>query len=477
MAYTIGANNKEYISSLNFAGVAGGLDKRDYLKEVFDVTNESSTIVDVLEMTGRVKNTDAVNYSHAENAYLFKAAAISSVDATNTGAGTGTAASALLKITITSATNDACPVVGEIAMFQNKNVGLVVAVDTSAATPVVTVKPLDSTTAIATTAPAVAAAQSVIFFSAGFAEGTGDPSVRQSEWASSTNNIQIFKEAGEITDLQKVAAIEVQYNGKPYVMYKMQYDTFQRHKMKMANALLFGRKSAVLDSTSFTTGNKVYTTQGLRNYILNGDGSVKTTGGVSQTYSKSTGVSVTGATGTIRLVSRALDKNQAPDEYMGYIGGDLYAQLDEALAALEGVKYGINYSAFGTGDAKKRAIDLGFDSFRFYGRTWHLNKLKLLDHKGLFGAGSGGNAYDFSYEGYFVPQDKIKIDAGGGTSDRMLLRVMSGDGTNFYPHMETVTGKLAPTPTNVNSVLHISYQTIAGLQVCGTDHFAILRGT
>lgn len=459
MAVIIGANTKEYISSLNFA-----LDKRDYLQQVFDVTNESSTIVDVLELTGRVKVTDNPVYTHVENQYLFKAGVIESIDATLNG----TPAAENIQFVLTAGTDNALPIVGELVMFQNKRIAQVLSVNTSTRT--VVAKPLDQATAINTGGTAIAAAQSVIFFSQASAEGTGDPSVRRSEWVSSANNIQIFKEAGEITDLQKVSAVEVNYNGKPYIMYKVQYDTFQRHKMKMSNALLFGQKSSNTDDANL--GGKVFTTQGLRSYIKSGDGSVKTTGGVVEQYTKTSGVSVTGATGDIRALNRALDKNQAPAEYMGWIGGDLYAALDEGLAALEGVKYGINYSAFGTGDAKKRAIDLGFDSFRLYGRTFHLNKLSLLDHKGLFGA----TGFDFSYEGYFVPQDKIKIDAGGGTSDRMLLRVMAGDGTNFYPHMETVTGKLAPTPTNVNSVLHISYQTIAGLQVCGTEHFAMLEG-
>lgn len=462
MATIIGANTKEYISSLNF------LDKRDYLQQVFDVTNESGTLVDILEMTGRVKNTDVPEYTHTENQYLFKAMQIATCAITS-----GDVAGEDITFTTTVGTENALPLVGELIMFSvNKKVAQVTQV--TVATRTVVAKPLDQATAINPTlagpAGTIVANQWVIVFSQAAAEGTDDPSTRQSEWIQSKNFVQIFKGAGEITDLQKVSAVEVNYNGKPYIMYKVQYDTFQRHKMNMSNALLFGEKSSNTDSTYL--GGKVYTTQGLRKYITSGDGSVKTTGGVVEQYTKSSGVVVTGSAGDIRALNRALDKNQAPDEYMGYIGGDLYAWLDEGLAALEGVKYGINYSAFGTGDAKKRAIDLGFDSFRLYGRTFHLQKLKVLDHKGLFGATN----FDFSYEGYFVPQDKIKVDAGGGTSDRMLLRVMSGDGTNFYPHMETVTGKLAPTPTNTKSVLHISYQTIAGLQVCGTEHFAMLQG-
>jgi hypothetical protein len=458
MASIIGVNSKEYISSLNF------LDKRDYLNQVLDITNETSTLVDVLELTGRVKVTDAPEYTHAENQYLFKAGVIESVAASPNG----DAAAEDIQFVITTGTDNALPVVGEIAMFQNKKAAIVTAV--TVATRTVVAKPLDQGTAINTGGTAIVAAQSVIFFSAAAAEGSDDPSTRQSEWVQSKNNIQIFKEAGEITDLQKVSAVEVVYNGKPYIMYKVQHDAFTRHKMKMSNAMLFGQKAETSNVAGVTLsgGEKIYTTQGLRSYIFSGDGTQKTTGGVTEAYTKSSGI----VAADIRNLVRALDKNQAPDEYMGWIGGDLYAAIDDYLLSLDGVRNGIDFSAFGQADPKKRAVDLGFDSFRIYGRTFHLNKLKLADHKGLFGA----TGFDFASEGYFAPTDKIKIDAGGGTSDRMLLRVMAGDGTNFYPHMETVTGKLAPNPTNTKSVLHVSYQTIAGLQVVGTDHFACLYG-
>lgn len=428
------------------------MDKRDYLNQVLDVTNESSTLVDALEFTDRMKVTEVPSYIHLENVKLFKAAAVESVSATASLIGDAIGES--IEITITALTNSALPVKGELAMFPSKKIGIV----TSVVGLAITIKPVSTTVAI-NVASQVTAGTQVIFFSAAAAEGSDDPDVRQPEWTQSKNNIQIFKEAGEITDLQKVSAVEVIYNGKPYVMYKVQHDTYQRHKMKISNALLFGQQSAVVDGNSKTA----YTTQGLRSYIFNGDGTTKLTGGVTEQYS-------TLDKADFRSLNRKLDKNLAPDEYWGYVGGDLRADIDDLFPTFDGVKYSLSFASFGNGDAKKRAIDLGFDSFRMYGRTFHMNKLAVLDHSGLFGA----TGFDFASEGYFLPTDKIKIDAGGGTSDRILMRTMAGDGTNFYPHMETVTGKLAPNPTNTKSVLHISYQTIAGLQICGTEHFAAL---
>jgi hypothetical protein len=451
MAVIVGNASKEYISSLNF------MDKRDYLNQVLDVTNESSTLVDALEFTDRVKTTEVPSYIHLENVKLFKAAAVNAVSVT--ASLVGDAAGESIEFTITAGTNSALPVKGELAMFTSKKIGIVTSVVSGTLT--VTVKPLSTSTILNPSGTTVVNGQNVIFFSAAAAEGSDDPDVRQPEWIQSKNNIQIFKEAGEITDLQKVSAVEVTYGGKPYVMYKVQHDAYTRHKMKISNALLFGQKSAVVDGD----GKTAYTTQGLRASIFGGDGDTKLTGGITEQYS-------TLDKADIRSLNRKLDKNMAPDEYWGYVGGDLWADIDDLLMTFDGVKYGQSFVSFGSGanGGRDKAVSLGFDSFKMYGRTFHMNKMKLLDHSGLFGA----TGFDFASEAYFIPTDKIKIDAGGGTSDRILMRVMAGDGTNFYPHMETVTGKLAPTPTNTKSVLHVSYQTIAGLQVCGTDHFACL---
>jgi hypothetical protein len=446
MALIQGPVTKAYISSLNF------MDSRDYMKQVADVTNEVSTMVDALQLTDRVKVTDEIEYKHTENELLFKAGVIATIDATLNGASAGEN----ILLTLTAGTNDALPIVGEIAMFANKKTGIVITVVPG--TLSVTIQPFDAADILNPAGTAIAAAQSVIFFADAEIEGGDDPEVRQPQWVHSKNNVQNFKTAGEITDYQKVSAIEVVYGGNPYLMYKIQMDTFNRHKIKINNALLFGRQSVVV-----VDGKIRHTTQGFRPYVFGGDGTTKLTGGVTKIYS-------TLDKAALKDFGRKLDKNLAPDEYWGYLGGDCYANVDDAIIGLDGVKYSIDFSSFGSADPKKRAVDLGFDSYRIYGRTYHLNKIKQLDHKGLFGAAG----FDFASEGYFMPTDKIKIDGGSGVSDRILLRVMSGDGTNFYPHMETVTGKLAPTPTNTKSVLHISYQTMCGLQVVGTDHFAVL---
>lgn len=457
MATITGAVSKAYISSLNF------LDKRDYLNQVFDTTGETPTMVDDLELTQRMQVTDVPSFRHTEAQYRFKAANILSVGAED-GQSAGEALDVVFDATAEAydgalaghGGDAAYPVPGELAMLPSKKIGRVYSVSTNTAK----IKPLRATDILNPGGTTVVAEQKIIFFSGTFGDGSGDPTTRQPEWVLSENTVQIHKEAGEITGLQKVSAVEVNYKGKPYLMYKVQWDTYLRHKMKMAGAFLFGKQASGLDAD----GKTWYTTQGLRSYIFEGDGVTKTTGGVTKQVT-----TLDFATDWLDL-SRKLDKNQAPKEYWAYIGGDLNAALDLELADLNGIKNSLDFSSFGSGNASKRAVDLGFDSFRIFNRTYHKKQLAFLDHKGLYGA----PGFDFASEAYLVPTDKIKIDGGNEVSDRIRMRIMSGDGTNFYPHHEAVTGKLAPTPTNTTSVLHISYETVAGLQVCGTEHFAAI---
>ncbi len=468
MPQITGVNSKEYISSLAF------MDQRDYLNEVLDITNEQATMVDALELTGRTKTTKVPEYIHTENVQLFKPCIITSLSAT---AGRfGLSAGHPVDFTLVTTLNT-FPVVGELAMFQNKKVGIVTVANTSSG--LITVTPLGTagnTNILSGVGTPIANTQTVIFFSGAFGEGSDDPTTRKAEWAVSKNTVQIIKEAGEVTELQKVSQFEVKYDGKNYIMYKVQMDALNRLKLKISNALTFGykSKSGVNGAVYDASNNQVYTTQGLRPHILAGDGTDKLTGGVTQ--------QVAGAIAKTdyRALFRGLDKKQAPKEYWAYVGGDLRADTDDLFAsglgtaAGVGLQYSIDFSSFGKGDAKKRAIDLGFDSIRIYGRTVHFSTMPLLDHTGLFGA----TGFDFGYEGYFIPCDKIKIDGGSGMQDRMVMRYMDGGGQhNFGQYHEAVTGKLAPTPTNSKSVLHVSYEAIVGLHVCGTDHFGMIYKT
>lgn len=443
--------DRTYVSSIDF------LEQRDILKEVLDVTNEEVNILDIMDMAGRSEITDVVEYSHFENDYVFQSGVVTAIDGTKNGVGANT------EIKCTVATKGELPVVGENVMFPNKKIGWVKEVDTAGKT--FTARPI--TGEGFDDVAAVAVNDVAIYFSGAFGEGSGDPEGRQPNWIRSQNNIQIFKESASITDLQKVSKIEVNYNGKPHVMYKLQHDTLMRHRAKIAYAFLNGQKDKFTDAD----GNDVYQTQGLRQYIKNGDGSVNTTGGVEHT------LATTIDKAQLRTVSRKLDKKGAPSEYWGWFGGDLMADTEDLFHGMDGLKNGgIVYNSFGKGDGKKKALDFGINSVYLYGRTIHFTKLKAYDHEELFGAegATAANGYDFAESGYLIPTGKIKVDKSGTTKERILNRYMSGDGTNLK-HMETLTGKLAPTPTNDVAQLSVGYESVCGFEAFGIKHFALLE--
>lgn len=451
MAFLTGTVNKSYISSISL------MDERELLHQVLDVTSEDATIIDIFELTGRMVQTDQVTYTYKTNDYIFRSGTIAAIDATNNGEDAG-ATNETAVITLT--TDEELPIVGETVMFQNKRQGRVTAVNPG--TRVVTVSPLsnDDADTISPVGNTIAVGQKVSFFSGAYGEGSDDPSTKRPTFVTSTNQIQIFKTAREITDVQKVATVEVQYDGKKLILYKMQHDAFFEHRAKMAYTFLVGKKATTTDGD----GNTVWYTQGLRNYILSGDGSVLTTGGVDVPLT----TSITQA--NFRTMSRSLDKRGAGPEYWLWVGGDLDADVDELFQTTTGLTNGgILYNSWGSGDGKQKAIDMGCKSFSWYNRTFHKKKLMAYDHPEVFAPTN----FTFAAEGYLIPAGKTKIDWSGQTVDSLRTRYMSNDGTDFGKYNEVLTGKLAPTPTNTKSVLHISYQSIMGLEALGVRQFGI----
>jgi hypothetical protein len=451
MSLLTGTVDKAYISSLSL------MDERELLDQVLDTTSEDATIVDIFELTGRMVQTDQITYSHKTNDYIFRSGVIAAIDATNNGERVSSVNETLV-ITLTADTE--LPIVGETALLKNKKQGYVSAVNTS--TLVVTISPFNDTAAktLNPGATEILTAQKVTFFSGAYGEGSGDPSTKKPTFKFSDNQIQIFKTAREITDVQKVSTVEVKYDGKKFILYKMQHDALFEHRAKIAYQMLVGQRATTTDAD----GKTVWRTQGLREYIKGGDGVTMTTGGVDVALS----TQITLA--NWRTMGRSLDKRGAGNEYWFWAGGDLSADFEEVMRNLGGVENGIIYNSWGIGDGQKKALDLGVDSFRYNGRTYHKKLIKAYDHPEVFAPSS---EFNFGSEGYLIPAGKTKIDHSGATIDSIRTRYMSNDGTDFGKYNEVLTGKLAPTPTNTTSVLHISYESIMGLECAGIRQFGI----
>ena len=225
--------------------------------------------------------------------------------------------------------------------------------------------------------------------------------------------------------------------------------------MDIAFAMLFGRASKGLTNAA---SGAINTTAGLRDTIIN-------SGGITAQTSTANTIQL----GDYKTLSRTMDANRCPSEYFMYAGADYDNNFDEDLsAAAPFVSGGIQYNAFGSGNGKAKALELGIDSIKMFGRTFHKKRFAALSHPKV---SSTAQLNQFADEAYLVPANTIKVDGGGGAQRRMQVRYLEmQDGVNSR-FREKILGGLAPTPTSATDTLDIVYTSIEGLQVLGSEHF------
>lgn len=435
----IGAGNidRSFLSTVTFTNT---LEQRDILKDVLDLYDEESSMLDVLDWTGRAKPSAQTEFFHVTNDFLY---ATASVKTTTTAGSAGAAATIVI-----AAAEGVTPVVNELVLFPNGVVGYVSAISADA-DPALTIKPVNS----ADTIPAVTDGDKLSFFSNAYAEGTGSNQMRKSNLTKRSNKLQIFKTKTSVTDIAYGSKIEVEFKGKPYYFLKQQHDAYLKHRMDILYAILFGRESAGLTDAA---GNAINTTSGLRDTIINKGGIVSNTASAN-----------TISLDDLKALSRLMDAQRCPSEYFLWAGADFDNEFDADLTAItQFVNGGIQYGAFG--GSKEKALSLGIDSLKVFGRTFHKKRLNALSHPQVSAAAGYTQFVD---EAYLVPADKVKTEQGGGLIDRMQVRYLEmADGVNSR-FREKMLGGLAPIPTSDTDTLDIVYTSIEGLQVAGAEHF------
>lgn len=437
MATGAGNIDRSFLSTVTFTNT---LEQRDILKDVLDIYDEESSMLDVLDWTGRAKPSAQTEFFHVTNNFLY---ATASVKTTTTAGSAGASATIVIE-----SDEGVTPIVGELVLFPNGIVGYVSAVS-SDTDPSLTVKPVNSSDII----PAVTDGDKLSFFSNAYAEGTASNKMRKSDLVKRSNKLQIFKTKTSITDIAYGSKIEVEFKGKPYYFLKQQHDAYLKHRMDILYAILFGRESSGLTDAA---GNTINTTSGLRDTIINKGGIVSNTASAN-----------TISLDDLKALSRLMDANRCPSEYFLWAGADFDNEFDADLTAItQFVNGGIQYGAFGGN--KEKALQLGIDSLKVFGRTFHKKRLNALSHPQV----SAATGYtQFVDEAYLVPADKVKTEQGGGLIDRMQIRYLEmADGVNSR-FREKMLGGLAPIPTSDTDTLDIVYTSIEGLQVAGAEHF------
>jgi hypothetical protein len=425
---SIGNITKQYVSSIDF------LDQREILNKVLDITNEESSFLDIMELTSRSKVTSVPEYNHFINEELYVLATVTAV----TGSGT-----AQVTATIDA---DAYAYVnaGELVLFPNGRVGFVVSKSGSN----IVVKSVDGTNLT------LVAADKISFFSNAAGEGSLSPDAKRWGVTPYSNQVQIFKGKFEITDVQKASKVEVDFQGKPFYMYKGQHESLMKFRDDISAALIFGRKSTTKfkDASPALTdaeGKPVQTTMGMDQYVttLGSDISLLTSGQVSLA--------------DVKALTQLLNKNRCPQEYFLFVGttqniywDDLFNNLGNSALLSQGARFQIS----------GKEVDLGIDTVKIYGRTYYKKHLTILDHKNIINFTGGYNAKDAAYG---IPASKIKTN-DGQMIDRLGVRYMAEGGTDFK-YREILLGGLAPVPTNERSVLEIHYESIQGLEILGAQ--------
>jgi hypothetical protein len=407
---------------------------------VLDITNEQASFLDVLELTGRSKPTSVPEYHHFVNEELYVLGTVSAV----TGSGT-TAITADLN-TATSAAAFPFINVGELVLFPNGGVGMVTA---KSASKTLNIRSVDASVLT------LVSGGTISFFSNASGEGSLSPAAKRWGVTKFANQVQIFKGKFEITDVQKASKVEVEFQGKPFYMYKGQHESLMKFRDDIAAALIFGRKSvtkfadaspSLIDAES----KPIQTTMGMDQYVtsMGSDLSLLTAGSV--------------ALADVTALTQLLNRNRAPLEYFLFVGttqniywDNLFNNLGNSALLSQGARFQIS----------GKEVDLGIDTVKIYGRTYYKKYLPILDHKNIVNFTGGYNAKDAAYG---VPAGKAKtID--GGQEDIMSVRYMTEGNTDFK-YREIMLGGLAPVPTNERSVLEMHYESIQGLQILNAQN-------
>jgi hypothetical protein len=429
MAGQIGLYDKKYVSSVNF------LDQREILNKVLDITNEESSFLDVMELTGRSTPTSVPTYHHFVNEELYVVGTASAV----TGSGT-TSLTATIDATAVAYVN-----VGELVLFADAKVGYVYSKSGSN----IVVKSVDTSNLT------LVADDKVSFFSNAAGEGSLSPDAKRWNVTKYYNQVQAFKGKFSITDIQKASKVEVEFQGKPFFMYKGQHESLMKFRGDISAALMFGRMSA----TQFSDANPT---------LVDGEGKpVQTTAGLDQ-YVTSYGINqalLTAGTLTladVQTLTQTLNADRCPSEYFLFTGTTQNIAWDNFFNALGNGAIVSQAARFNV----QSKLDLGIDSVKIYGRTYHKKYLPILDHKGIVNFTGGPGFPNYAYG---APATKQKT-VDGQMVQRIGVRKMEGDGLDLG-YREILLGGLAPIPTNERSVLEIHYESVQGLEILGSNQF------
>jgi len=438
MALSYNTINKSFVSSINF------MDKREILGKILDVRNEESCFMDVMEMFGNMKPTKAVTFHYHVNDELYALGQVNGA------------------ITSSTATN-ASPLAVVLDSNSMVRVGDVVLLPgTTATVRTAIVKSVNSNgtgiTIAAVDGANIALADDALlsFFSGAYGEGSGYPTARRYSATPYSGQLQIFKDSFKITDVQWGSEVEVNFNGKPYIFKKAEYETALKFRADISNALLlseptantFGQTATITDAS----GNTVSTTRGLNSWI-------ESQGGIVDTMSTTIDLA------DWKRLSVSLDAVRAPKNYLVLAGNSWNHKNDDLFLNLGGTAL---ISTTGAQWNISKDISLDLQSFELYGRKFAKKTMDWFNHPNVLDYTGAPTISDCAF---YVPLDKIKTQ-DGGSEERMAVRYLVGeDGSNTKYRVKVADGMKQGDNAVEEDSVNVRYSATMGLQVLGTQHF------
>lgn len=447
MAVTQGTATKSFVSAIDF------LDQRDIDPKIYDQSRDRA-FTDIMKLVNRYKPCDMYSYHNFVNNDVYETCTVSAV--TSTG---------LAQIVFTVNTNTTFPRVGDLCKISNSNnagkQGRVQVVSAGSGTATVTVRSLGGNADPLW----VSVSDKVSFGSNAFAEKSDAPTNRRYGLTKYYNLIQIFREVDEITDVQKVAKIEVNVGGDQHIL---PYQHIQK-VIKLNGDISVQMMAGVQSSTQFSDANPFLAdpSSGLP---------IQTTGGLDwyvTTYGISDTAAVLGTFGFTEL-DQIVDNwisNKAPNDQMGFMSSKPKRILD---------KFFKNLGSSGVTSVRMnidgKTLDFDVDHVSYGGFEIDLLYVPILSHPQLF---SATLTPTISGSIYFVPKDQVET-VDGGREGRIQIRYtpspFSGaNGSSNGIIKEWRTGALAEVPTSSVTQLHTDWYTAQGLECLGVKHFQKFR--
>lgn len=448
MAVTQGTVIKSFVSAIDF------LDQRDIDPNIYDQSRDRA-FTDIIKIVNRYKAATMFDYHNFVNNDVYEVGTISAV--TSTG---------LAQVVFTINTAATFPRVGDVIMSSNtNNIGVqarVQLVSFGSGTATLTVRTGSNSV------PFYATVGDLIQFgSNAFAEKSDAPVNRRYGLTKYFNLIQIFREVDEISDVQKVAKIEVNVGGDYHILPYQHIQKVIKLNGDISVQMLAGVQSTTKfsDANPFladpTTGLPIQMTGGLDWYVI--------------TYGINDSAAVLGTFGFTEL-DEIVDNwiaNKAPQDQMGFMGSRAKGVLDRFFK---------NLGSSGVTSVRMnidgRSVDMEVDHIKYRGFDIDFVPIPIFDHPQLF---SSTLRADVNGSIYFIPKDQLET-VDGGREPRIQIRntptPFTGASVNGSANgiiKEWRTGALAEVPTSSVMALHTDWETAQGLECLGVKLFQKYR--